>query len=329
MNELRRFVDRTLLVWAAAVGLLYGLAVRLFFGLDLGEDLFPIMSLAFLFGVPLSVGFLAVAIAERRAPMAWGLWLVLPWAPATLSLGAALLLGWEGIICIFLWLPLFLVLSTLGGVAAGLWRRLQRRRLGAAAITGALLVPLVAAPAENLLKAPRELRTVVTVIEVAAGPAEVWDQIAEVPEIRPHEHRFSWTHALGFPRPVAAVCPRGGVGAVRQATFERGVLFAETVTRWEPGRALEFSIRADPVPPGTLDQHVTVGGAYFDVLEGSYRIEPLGPGRVRLHLASRHRLSTRFNAYAALWTDFILRDVQRYILEIVARRAERAARGAA
>jgi hypothetical protein len=65
-----------------------------------------------------------------------------------------------------------------------------------------------------------------------------------------------------------------------------------------------------------------VGGPYFDVLQGSYRIEPLTRG-VRLHLSSEHRLSTRFNPYAALWTDFIMRDTQDYILRIVARRAER------
>ena len=59
--------------------------------------------------------------------------------------------------------------------------------------------------------------------------------------------------------------------------------------------------------------------------EGEYRIEPLAPegsGRVRLRLESRHRLSTRFNPYAGLWTDFILGDTQRYILEALKERCE-------
>ena len=111
---------------------------------------------------------------------------------------------------------------------------------------------------------------------------------------------------------------------MRHATFEHGVLFVETITDWRPGRRLAFSIRADTahLPPTTLDEHVTVGGPYFDVLEGVYEIEPVAPGRVILHLASTHRLSTRFNAYSGLWTDFIMRDVQEYILEIVKRRCE-------
>ncbi len=61
------------------------------------------------------------------------------------------------------------------------------------------------------------------------------------------------------------------------------------------------------------------------MLEGRYRIEPIAPGRVRLHLASRHRLSTHFNLYSGLWTDAILRETQAYILDVIRRRAEAAA----
>jgi hypothetical protein len=32
--------------------------------------------------------------------------------------------------------------------------------------------------------------------------------------------------------------------------------------------------------------------------------------QVLLHLSSKHRLSTRFNAYGGLWTDFIMSDLQ-------------------
>src|SRR5262249_38687530 len=118
-----RYFDRRLLLAAAGAGVLYGLLVRAFFGFNFGKAIFPVMSLAFLFGVPFVVGFLVIAIAEQRRPIPWGSWIVLPWPPALLSLGAALLLGWEGLICIFLWIPLFLVMSTLGGVVAGIWRR--------------------------------------------------------------------------------------------------------------------------------------------------------------------------------------------------------------
>ena len=91
-------------------------------------------------------------------------------------------------------------------------------------------------------------------------------------------------------------------------------------TGWEP----QFTIAVDSIPTKTLDQHVTVGGEYFDVLDGTYEIVPLGPGETELRLWSTHRLSTHFNAYASLWTDFVMRQIQGNILEVVRARAEAA-----
>jgi hypothetical protein len=245
-----------------------------------------------------------------------------PWGPALLTLGTALVLAWEGLICIVLWLPLFMVLSSAGGLGAALWRRIFRR-VGVGAVAGCLLLPLVVAPVESRLALPGEERAVRSAIDVRADPATVWRHIAEVRRIAPEEQRFAWTHLIGFPRPLEALSLGEGVGAVRHARFAGGVLFVETITVWEPGRELRFSISADPatIPAQTLDEHVTVGGPYFDVLDGEYRIEER-PGGVRLHLQSRHRLSTHFNFYSGAWTDLILADIQRNILEIVRRRCE-------
>ncbi len=154
----------------------------------------------------------------------------------------------------------------------------------------------------------------------------MWSNIERVRAFREEEHHFAFSHLIGFPRPVEATLSHEGVGGVRHATFEGGVLFIETITHWEVNKRLTFSIHADSttIPPTTLDEHVTVGGPFFDVLEGEYELHPLPDGSVRLELRSRHRVSTHFNAYATLWTDWIMSDVQSYILEIVRRRCEAA-----
>jgi hypothetical protein len=97
------------------------------------------------------------------------------------------------------------------------------------------------------------------------------------------------------------------------------------VTEWQQGRRLRFTIRANTadIPPTTLDEHVTIGGPYFDVLTGTYELEPLPNGGVRVVLVSEHRVSTPFNIYAALWTDAVMRSIQSNILEIIKARAER------
>lgn len=318
-----------LLLSGVGAGIVYGACARLAFGfLHRGpfETVFDVMSIAFLFLVPLALGFLTVWLGEREgAP--WRRWrrAVVPWAPALVALASALALAWEGLICIVLWLPLFLILSSLGGLTAGLIRRPSGRSGSQPLVLlCALLLPFAISPFEQLLPRPSERRTVRTAIVVHAPVATVWRNIERVPRIEEREHRFSLFHAIGFPRPVEARLTGAGVGAVRHATFEGGVLFVETLTAWETGRRLAFSIHADTasIPASTLDEHVTVGGPYFDVLEGTYEIEPIAPGTVILHLTSVHRLATRFNFYSGLWTDLVMRNVQEYILDIVKQRCE-------
>jgi hypothetical protein len=136
--------------------------------------------------------------------------------------------------------------------------------------------------------------------------------------------RPTWTHHIGFPRPIEATLSYEGVGGVRHASFERGLLFIETITAWEPQHRLAFSIKADSahIPTTTLDEHVTIGGSYFDVLDGEYVLEPLSNGDTLLHLTSHQRLSTNFNGYAGLWTDAVMQNLQTSILQVIQHRAE-------
>lgn len=70
-----------------------------------------------------------------------------------------------------------------------------------------------------------------------------------------------------------------------------------------------------------LDEHVTIGGAYFDVLDGEYRLEQR-PDGILLHLSSRERLSTHLNPYAGIWTDAVMEAIQKQILAVIRNRCE-------
>ncbi|WP_185908043.1 hypothetical protein [Leptospira weilii] len=93
---------------------------------------------------------------------------------------------------------------------------------------------------------------------------------------------------------------------------------------------MKFEIKADPnlIPITMLGSHVVSGDAYFDALQGEYELEYneiLNYKEKRtavLHLRSKYRLSTRFNFYASLWGDFLMRDIQNSILNILRRRIE-------
>ncbi len=280
-----------------------------------------VMTVAFLVLAPIAVGWITLSLVQK--PRGVLVCLFLPWPAILLSNSLAALLDLEGAICILFALPITLVFGSIGGILCDVFAAsdAKYKRTPMAFVT---CLPMVLAPMEARLAPPTQLRTVETAIRIQAAPSVVWSNIERVPSISPKELPPTWTHGIGFPRPVEATLSYEGVGGIRHARFEHGLLFIETVTDWQPEDRLAFSIKADTahIPPTVMDEHVKVGGPYFDVLQGEYRIEKLGGGDVLLHLSSRERLSTDFNLYAALWSDAVMRSLQNSILQVVKQRCE-------
>jgi hypothetical protein len=175
---------------------------------------------------------------------------------------------------------------------------------------------------ENQIPLPNDIRHAETFIDIHARPEVVWQNIIRVRAI--HEPIQGFFYRMGFPKPIEATLSKEGVGGVRRASFEGGLVFTETITTWKNLDILSFAIAANPnsTPLTTLDAHVVPGGQYFDVLQGTYRLEPLPGGIIRLHLFSQFRVSTHFNFYSGAWAEFLMTDIQKSILKVLKNRCE-------
>jgi hypothetical protein len=327
-------------VLVVATGIGYGLLGRLTFGLGYAHASLPIpdwlvspfavMSLSFLGLMPLVIGFL-----EQHAPdpvpraNQWVRAFFAPMVPVLLMLGLMAVLSIEGTLCIVMVLPLFLILAGVGGCLGLVARRHGARKTRTGGTAMMLALPYLFAPVEHRITPPVELREVENTVHIQAPPSVVWREIKSVRAIEPRELPIHVAHLIGLPRPIEATLSQEGIGGVRLAKFERGLEFLETVTDWQPERRLSFTIVAQPAPRTALDEHVAVGGAYFDVLDGTYELQPLADGSTQLVLKSHQRLSTNFNFYARLWTDFIMSDLQSAIMEVIRKRCEQHASAAA
>lgn len=318
----------TLALMGAVAGLLYGIGLRLLalFHASGSDFRLEIMSVGFIILMPFAMGFITIAVAEIRQPQPIWKWCLLPWVPLFGALAAMVLMRLEGWICIVMFTPLALVVATIGGLAGGVSGRVIRsRRTRNLTLTCIVVLPLFTATWEKPVFYELQSRRVDNVIDIQASPEVVWKNIERVPAIQTSELPKSWTRKIGFPDPVEATLSHEGVGGVRNASFAGGLLFIETVDVWEPQQRLAFAItpQTDKIPATTLDEHVRVGGPYFDVLRGEYRLEPLPNGITRLHLSSSQRVSTDFNWYAHLWTDAVMSDLQQRILYVIKNRCEK------
>ncbi|UYZ57769.1 SRPBCC family protein [Hymenobacter latericus] len=309
---------------AVLAGVVYALAFRLVFNTGPFERYGGLLMVSFLVAVPYGLGMLTAHYTPPGRGSAWR-YVFAPWIATTLFLVTAFIAHLEGAICLIIILPLFFFVSWLG---ARLYGWLEKRRNNKpddyVLVSAVALLPLVVALAESRFATPDSLRRVQNVVEIAAAPAAVWPHIVRVPPISAADLGPSLIDDIGFPRPVEATLTHEGIGGVRRATFERGVEFIETVDEWVPLQKLSFSIEPNTatIPPTTFDEHVIVGGRFFDVLRGTYELQPLPNGHTRLVLYSQQRLSTNLNPYAGLWTDYVMSEIQRRILQVVKRRCE-------
>ncbi|HNF22824.1 MAG TPA: hypothetical protein PKN56_08080 [Leptospiraceae bacterium] len=283
-----------------------------------------VMSFGFIFLFPFSMGAVVVYFADTRFKKSFLFQAFAPWGVSAVSLFISMLVGWEGTICLIMALPVYLLMSSLGGLAMGAFLRMtSSKSLQMVSFAFLLITPFISGKIEQKFDLPQEIRTVDTEITVQAQPETLWSRITVIPKIT--EPQESFFYYMGFPKPVEATLSHEGVGGIREAVFERGLLFLERITVWEENRRLSFSILADPrsTPLTALDPHVTVGGYFFDTLLGEYEIEPKSEKETVLKLRSKFRVSTRFNFYSSLWADFLMADIQKNILRVIKSRAEK------
>lgn len=234
----------------------------------------------------------------------------------------------EGAICILMALPLVL----LAGLIGSAFQRAEKhksaeegekksdsiKKLGAVA-----MAPFAVGLLEGNFTSPDSFHLIREFIEIDATPDVVWRHINFPTDIRREELRGGVAYLIGVPYPLEARTIEGRVGGLRELKWERGIAFSEQITAWEPNRhiAWKYIFSKDSFPPGSLDDHIVIGGQYFDLKDTSYTLHEQ-EGKTKLEISVNVRVSTNFNWYAGLWTNFLVADTARTILKFYKARSE-------
>lgn len=307
---------------AIALGTLYGLVVRGIFDIEAADEYFRLMSLGFMFGMPVVMGFLTVLASPRDLGSKWSYASLVPWLSVVGLLVLTLFMGLEGWICWIMALPLFLAATTVGGLLGCVLHR--KRDGGKIYFSVAAIIPFLISPVEQYIGATPDEYEARTYIDIQAPADVIWDHVTRVHEIPESQDKGWLNRMMGFPRPLSAELDTLAVGGKREAIFTNGLVFHEQVVEYTHQRKMRFSIDANPyeIPSTTMDEHVVVGGEFFDVIDGVYELEQLDATTHRLHLYSHFSLRTSFNFYASVWARWIMLDIQDNILQVQKARAE-------
>jgi hypothetical protein len=302
-------------------GIAGGLLLRFLFSGEPGGS-WSAMAGSFIYLAPMLVGAITVYVAETIERRSWGYYFGAPFLANLLFVLGTLVIMWEGLICAIVIMPMFAFVGAIGGLAMGLVCRVTN--WPKQAILSLAALPIALGLGGDYVPTPTVLSSVQHSIFVNAPPAKVWQQINYATNIRPEEFGATWAAKIGVPMPLSGVTEMTPTGRVRKSLWDKSVHFDEPIADWVPERYMRWTYRFDPTsfPPQALDDHVMIGGHYFDLHDTSFTLTP-ELGGTRLAIAAHYRVSTQFNFYADRVAQLLLGNMLETGLAFYKNRSEK------
>ena len=307
------------IITGAILGIPYGLMARFLFGLDDSKEYLEIMSIAFIFLVPMIIGGISICFGTVEQRKSRTFQVYSPWITIFVFLIINWLTGMEALLCIVMLLPAFMFSASVGGIIMGIILKSRRQPKTLKIV---LFLPLLVGVIESNFDRGSGFYTVETSIIVNSNKNAIWSEIKSIKNIKEDELEWTLSHAIGIPKPLNSELSFEGVEGERKITWDKGIEFTEKITAWKHEEEFTYEIEIDNIPINAVDKHIEVGGKYFDMISGGYKIEELEKSKCRVTLHTKYEVRTRFNFYSKFWADFIIDDFHHAILHLAKQRIE-------
>jgi len=308
-----------------AIGATYGIGSYTFFGevfSEHGQGVSGLMLVSFLAGIPISIGILVGFLATRQTPENILKSSCLSSLSVILFVFSAGAILREGVICIVMAIPIFLVLAVMGGILGALMSNFGGSH-SSKLLSVTIVLPFLFAPLERKLSDVTAYQTITQTIYITAPPEIVWHHINFPLNIRPSELQNGLAYHIGAPYPIEARTLEGRVGGLRKLRWQRGVEFEAIISTWELNKhiAWNYKFGSKSFPSGSLDEHIVIGGHYFNLESTAYTLTPIGNG-TQLSIEVNTSVTTNFNWYADFLARIIVNDAERAFLQFYKNRSE-------
>ena len=269
---------------------------------------------------PLIIGAVTGYIGNRRVDIGLRATWALVKSAAALGGLALLALALEGLICIVVIAPLWLLLSAIGGFIGRAIARATHRPSHSTSAALALMPLLYAA--EAIFPASVTFENQVS-IDINAPSAAVWRSITAMGHI---EEPPGLLFRLGLAHPLSGRLVGEGVGAERHGEFSTGTA-VERITEWVPNHRLAFLVLNDVPTVRELSPYDHVHAphvvGYFATSVASFELDDRGAQMTRLTLRSTHVLRLEPTLYWLPLVKWVVEENKARVLRHVRLLAER------
>jgi hypothetical protein len=186
------------------------------------------------------------------------------------------------------------------------------------------ILPLIMLIGEDHMPLRENIQEVKQTIVVNAAPETIWDEILTAKSIRPEELPFSFAHFISVPKPVEGINLETPKGEVRYSVWEKGVNFRGIVTDRKDYEFISWHYDFDShsFPEGSMDEHVEIGGRYFNLQDTTFNLQSLPNGKTLLEIVAHYRVTSSVNFYAVPAAKFLGHDFINTILTLYKGRSE-------
>lgn len=271
----------------------------------------PVYGFGVFLGIPFAIGLLAGLLGpkagaqSRKEVLGIACWVVGSMGLLFLSV------GFEGLLCLAMALPLTLPLALLGAWIGYSISTMARRSNGL--IVPALLLSPLMTTSEIALNPRTPLMKVDTGLEIAAPAETVWRNVIQFSTMaEPGE----WMFRAGIAYPLRARLGGKGVGAIRYCDFSTGQV-SEVVKVWNEPRELRFIVTQNPEPMREIspyDIHPPHLHGYFVSKEGRFVLATLPNGHTLVTGTSWYEQRLWPQVYWRLWSDAIVHRIHMRVL---------------
>lgn len=285
------------------------------------NDITGTMFLSFLVGLPFTIGFISAHIIRRHLNIKFFLGFLLCLLPLMGVIFASYIFMGEGVICVIMALPFFISILFMGCCLG--WSLAAHQKNSKKLVSLIALAPLAFGSVEQHFQPQDTYHRLEKEILINAPAEEIWPLLLNPQDIKPSELSDGLAYKIGAPYPVGASTPTPEVGAMRHSVWQMGITFDEEITAIRENEYIEWKYHFydHSFPAGSLDDHIVIGGTYFDLNKTSYSLKPTENGTV-LAMSVTYRISTNFNWYAGLWGDLLIQDTAQTLLEFYKKRSE-------